>query len=62
MYNPKLLQAIRKSGWLLGELAGLVRIPEPVLYRILTGITDPDPGTQERLATVLGIKTSDIFN
>jgi len=61
MYNTKLLQAIRKSGWLLEELAGLTMIPEPVLYRILTGFIDPDPGTRERLAKVVGVKATDIF-
>jgi len=60
-YNLKLLQAIRTSGWLLEELSGLARIPEPVLYRIITGLVDPDPGTQERLAVVLAVQTADIF-
>lgn len=60
-YNEKLLRAIRKSGWPIEELAGLVGVPEPVLYRILTGLTDPDEGTQERLATVLGVKAAEIF-
>ena len=59
--NQKLLRAIRKSGWLLEELAGLAQIPEPVLYRICIGKTDPDPGTQYRLAQALDCKASDLF-
>ena len=59
--NKELLRTIRKSGWLLEELAGLAQIPEPVLYRICIGKTDPDPRTQQRLAQVLDCKVSDIF-
>jgi transcriptional regulator with XRE-family HTH domain len=59
--NKKLLRAIRKSGWLLEELAGLIRVPEPILYRILTGITQPDEGTKSRIAAVLDCEVSEIF-
>jgi DNA-binding XRE family transcriptional regulator len=59
--NHKLLRAIRKSGWLMEELAALAQVPEPVLYRICTGRTDPDQNTQYRLAQVLDCQISEIF-
>ena len=59
--NQKLLRGIRKSGWLIEEIAALAQIPEPVLYRICIGMTDADPKTQNRLARVLDCKTSEIF-
>jgi transcriptional regulator with XRE-family HTH domain len=60
-YDKKLLDAVRPCGFSLEEIAGLARIPEPVLYRILTGLTDPDQGTQQRLATILDRRVSELF-
>ena len=45
-YNINLLAAVRQSNFSLEEIALLARISEPVLYRILTGLTDPDPATR----------------
>lgn len=60
-YNPKLLRAVRVSGWLVEEISGLTRIPEISLYRILSGIEDPGVEAFARIAAVLDCGVEEIL-
>lgn len=60
-YNLKLLRAIRKSGWSIEEISGLLRIPESIVYKILSGDECPGDVARQRFATILDCKIGDLF-
>lgn len=60
-YRRKLLALIRQSGWKIEEVAGLIKMPESALYKIIRGEQGYGAETIYSFTEVLGCTLEELL-